>query len=183
MSIRVDGVTKLTYEEYRLFPDDGRRHEIIDGGHHVSPAPNTNHQNASRHIQFFLYDQIERPGLGSVYDAPVDVQFAETDVVQPDLVVVMRENRSIIIPSRIRGVPDLIVEILSPSTASYDRTLKLSLYERFGVPEFWIVDVDERTVRRYCLGELGYEPPTTHREEISFGPARVDLTYVWERLS
>jgi len=63
-SVYVDGTVKLTYEEYRLFPDDGRRHEIIDGEHYVSSSPNTNHQSVSRHIQFALYEKIELSGLG-----------------------------------------------------------------------------------------------------------------------
>jgi Uma2 family endonuclease len=182
MSVFVDGKTKLTYEEYRLFPDDGRRHEIIDGAHYVSPSPNTNHQSASRHIQFALYEQLEKPGLGYVFDAPMDLELAPTDVVQPDLIVVLAENREIILPSRLRGVPDLVVEILSPSTGEIDRTLKRSLYETHRVPEFWLVDVEERSVLSYRLGTAGYDEPQPHRDEISFSEAKVDLKAVWARL-
>jgi hypothetical protein len=73
MSVKVGGRTKLTYEEYRHFPDDGRRHEIIDGEHYVSPSPGSRHQNASRHIQFSLYEQLERNGTAQVYNAPMDL--------------------------------------------------------------------------------------------------------------
>jgi Uma2 family endonuclease len=129
-----------------------------------------------------LYEQIELAGKGFVFDAPYDVQFADTDVVQPDLVVVLAEHRSIIIPSRIRGVPDLVVEILSPSTAANDRTLKLGLYEQHQVPEYWIVDVEDRSVQSFKLGSEGYREATVHRESISFASATVDLAAVWARL-
>lgn len=182
MSVYVDGTVKLTYEEYRLFPDDGRRHEIIDGVHYVSPSPNTDHQKVSRHIQFSLYEQIELAGLGQVYDAPMDLELTPTDVVQPDLIVVLAENSDMILPSRLRGVPDLVVEILSPSTKDIDRTLKRSLYEAQGVPEYWIIDVEERTVTRYHRDDDRYRDGEVFRETITFAGAEIDLTAVWRRL-
>lgn len=182
MSVYVDGAVKLTYQEYRLFPDDGRRHEIIDGEHYVSPSPNTNHQSVSRHIQFALYEKIELPGRGQVFDAPMDLELSPTDVVQPDLIVVLNENDQIILPSRLRGVPDLVVEILSPSTRDIDRTLKRSLYEAQNVPEYWLVDVDERTVTRYRRVDGRYAEPETFRDTIDFAGVEVDLAAVWRRL-
>ncbi|MFP4331432.1 MAG: Uma2 family endonuclease [Spirochaetaceae bacterium] len=182
MSVIVDGRTKLTYEEYRHFPDDGRRHEIIDGAHYVSPSPSSSHQNASRHIQFALYEQIEKSGVAQVFNAPMDLELSPVDVVQPDLIVVLNARREIVLPSRIRGVPDLIVEILSPSTFDRDRTLKLSLYELRGVPEYWVVDTEDRSVLNYTRGESGYGEPEVCRESISFLEATVDLSEVWRRL-
>lgn len=184
MSITVDRTVKLTYEEYRHFPDDGRRHEIIDGVHYVSPSPNASHQSASRHIQFALYRQLEVPGRAFVYNAPMDLELAPTDVVQPDLIVVLAEHRSIVVPSRIRGVPDLVVEILSPSTSEIDRSLKLRLYEQHGVPEYWVVDADAGEVSQYRLqADAGtYGAPSVRRDSISFAGATVDLTDVWARL-
>lgn len=182
MSVHVDGTTKLTYEEYRLFPDDGRRHEVIDGVHYVSPAPTNPHQAASRHIQFALYSQIELEGRGIVVNAPIDLELDDTNIVQPDLVVVLNDRRSIVTPSRMRGVPNLVVEILSPATAAVDRSLKRALYEGAGVPEYWIVDVEDRRLDRYVLGEETYAEPEIHRDSIEFAGARVDLTDVWRRL-
>lgn len=182
MSVYVGGKTRLTYEEYRHLPDDGRRHEIIDGEHYVSPSPSTDHQNASRHIQFFLYDQIERSGRGQVFDAPMDLELSPTDIVQPDLIVVLEENRDIVLRSRLRGVPDLVVEILSPSTSDRDQTLKLALYESRGVPEYWVVDVDDRSIRRYRLDGDRYGAAETCRDSIEFAGATVDLTEVWRRI-
>jgi len=182
MSVYVDGKTKFTYEEYRLFPDDGRRHEIIDGEHYVSPSPSTDHQKASRHIQFALYEQIEQTGRGQVYDAPMDLELAPTDVVQPDLIVVMNESSDIVLRSRLRGVPDLVVEILSPSTAEIDRNLKRSLYEHHGVAEYWVVDVEDRAIHRYRLTDGSYGAAETFRDSISFRDAVIDLTAVWRRI-
>ncbi len=132
--------TKLTYEDYVCFPDDGKRHEIIDGDHYVNPAPSTYHQTVSRRIQFLLYQGIELENLGVVYNAPVDLQLGDFNIVQPDIVVVLKANEKIITPTKIKGTPDLVIEILSPSSAENDRKLKRSLYEKSSVPEYWIVD-------------------------------------------
>ena len=103
------------YAAYAAIASDGKRHEIIDGEHFVNPAPNLYHQEVSRHIQFQLYTQIELAGLGKVINAPVDLQLSDHDIVQPDLVVVTHSRKHIMTPTKIRGVPDLVVEILSPS--------------------------------------------------------------------
>jgi Uma2 family endonuclease len=182
MSVVENGVVKLTYAEYCQLPDDGNRHEIIDGVHYMSPAPSTRHQSASRHIQFSLYQQIEEPGLGSVFDAPTDLELSPTDVVQPDIIVVLNEHRNIILPSRLRGKPDLVVEILSPSTSERDQGIKRSLYAQHGVPEYWVVDADEQVVLRYTLGGDTYGEPLQCTTTISFAGATVDLQRVWERL-
>jgi Uma2 family endonuclease len=190
MSVVIDGITKLTYSDYAQLPDDGRRHEIIDGEHYVSPSPSSAHQDASRHIQFQLYEHIEVEGLGKVYNAPMDLQLSDTDVVQPDLMVILREHEHYISPSRIIGTPDLIVEIKSPTTAEHDRGVKRSLYQQYGVPEYWIVDVDSHTVERYVLEGDRYRLDSTCREQITYTAepvqsrpervsAPVDLRKVW----
>lgn len=175
--------TKLTYNEYVLFPDDGNCHEIIDGRHYMNAAPVPRHQAISRHIQFQLYQQIELTKLGQVIDAPIDLQLSDFDVVQPDLVVVLEGNR-IITQTRIRGVPDLVIEILSPSNRKHDTELKKQLYEQFAVPEYWIVDPDECVVFRYRIDETGkFGSSIEFKEAITFdavsGGASVDLTRVW----
>ena len=175
--------TKLTYNEYVLFPDDGKRHEIIDGRHYMNAAPVPRHQAISRHIQFQLYQQIELTKLGQVINAPIDVQLSDNDVVQPDLVVVLADNR-IITQTRVRGVPDLIIEILSPSNRKHDTELKKQLYEQFAVPEYWIVDPDECVVSRHLLDAAGkFSGAQDFKETITFdripNGAIVDLTRVW----
>lgn len=174
--------TKLTYADYRLFPDDGRRHEIIDGEHLVNPAPSPYHQLVSTRLLVELVDQVVRPKLGQVYPAPIDVQLSEHDVVQPDLVVVLEAHGTIVTPTKIKGAPDLVVEILSPSTAQVDRTQKLHLYEQAGVPEYWIVDPEEHVVEQYVLHGSTYTLAGRSDRELvwrGLSDVRVDLTKVW----
>lgn len=149
-------INKFTYEHYALFPADGKRHEIVDGDHYMNPAPNLHHQTISRRIEFQLYTQIEQKNLGWVFDAPCDVQLTDFDIVQPDLVVVLKDRQAILTDQKIDGAPDLIIEILSPGNASYDRTLKLQLYQRTGVTEYWIVDPSEESIEQYVLEEQQY---------------------------
>ncbi len=98
MAIVINSQTKLTYEDYVHFPEDGKTHEIIDGEHVMTPAPNTCHQTISRRIQFQLYEQIEKKGLGQVFDAPTDLELSRTDIVQPDLLVVLSEHKRKVSP-------------------------------------------------------------------------------------
>ncbi|MEM6980505.1 MAG: Uma2 family endonuclease [Planctomycetota bacterium] len=175
--------TKLTYNEYCLFPDDGRRHEIIDGEHFMNPAPSTYHQTVSRRLQYFLYTAIELPGLGQVFNAPIDLQFSPYDVVQPDLVVVMND-RKIITPAKIKGVPNLTIEILSPSSEQHDRELKFSLYERHHVDEYWIVDPLDHKIQQSVLdaNRKRYET-SLHSDAIATATitptVEIALTEVW----
>ena len=173
-------VTKITYSDYLLFPSDGMRHEIIHGRHYINPAPSPRHQTVSRRIQFQLYEQIECTGLGEIFNAPIDLLLSDTDVVQPDLVIVLRENE-IITPTMIQGIPELVVEILSPSNSSYDRELKKRLHEQHGVPEYWIVDHEQQSVDQNRLENQQYTT-TIQTDEIKFHPcdATVNLKEVWK---
>lgn len=172
--------TKLTYDDYVLLPNDGKRHEIINGRHYMNVAPSPRHQAVSRHIKFQLYQQIELPGLGEVIDAPIDVQFGESDVVQPDIVVVLKENR-IITTTKVKGVPDLVIEVLSPSNRKHDQQLKRQLYEQAGVPEYWIVDPENQSIEQLKLGSDSKFAVTTQSASIEFAKTNsmVDLTKVW----
>ena len=188
MSVIVDGKVKLTYREFRHFPEDGNTHELIDGEHLMSPAPGTYHQSVSRHIQFQLYRQLEEKGLAQVFNAPTDVELSPVDIVQPDLLVVAHERGRIISPSRIIGAPDLVVEIVSPSTRERDRELKRRLYEQRGIPVYWLVDPEAQTITVYAMESAGASAPR-YREKGSFHEriefscgslrATVDLMKVW----
>jgi Uma2 family endonuclease len=177
-----DTTPKLTYDDYLLLPDDGLRHEIIDGRHYMNPAPDTRHQKVSRHIQFQLYQQIELADLGEVLNAPADLVLSSINIVQPDLIVVLKSN-PIINAANIRGIPDLVVEILSPSNRRYDLKLKKRLYEELAVPEFWVVDPDQEWVEQNQLGADGTYVASVQRDVIEYrwndGMARVDLQFVW----
>jgi Uma2 family endonuclease len=173
---------KLSYREYVCFPADGRRHEVIDGEHIVNPAPDTYHQTLSRRIQFQLYQQIELPGLGVVFDAPTDLQLTDFDIVQPDLIVVLHHKRTIVTPTKIKGVPDLIVEILSTSSVHHDQVLKKELYRRSAVPEYWVVDPEEHVVEQYVLRGDTYVLLSRHADQItvqSLENVCVKLNEVW----
>jgi len=147
---------KLTYEDYAQIPEDGCQHEIIDGVHYVNPAPNLYHQTVSRRLQFALYTQIEQQKLGVVFNAPCDVQILAHDILQPDLAVVLTENQHILMPEKIQGTPDLVVEILSLSSEARDRKLKRARYQKAGVPEYWIVDPFEHKVEQLVLRDGAY---------------------------
>jgi len=149
--------TKLTYDDYVLMPDDGRRHEIIDGEHYVTLSPVTKHQLVSRNLEYLLIDFLRGHPLGEIFDAPYDVVFSETDVVQPDIVYVSNDRKGIITEKNIRGVPDLVVEILSESTRKTDEITKRKLYERFGVVEYWIADPVLDTIKVYRRRETSFE--------------------------
>ncbi len=143
---------KLTYEDYLYFPEDGRRHELIDGEHYVSAAPNLKHQTAALNISSDLRGFVRPRGLGKVWAAPVDVMLSENDVVQPDVVFLTKDRMSLAAGGdKIQGAPDLVVEILSPRTQKTDSITKRHLYEKYGVREYWIVDPEMEAVEIYRL--------------------------------
>jgi Uma2 family endonuclease len=152
-----------TYEEFMSLPEGGPfRYEIIDGEFCMTPSPNTRHQEISWNLSRIISDYLYRnPGRGKAFSAPCDVVFSKDppQVVEPDLVFVSKEHLSIITEKNIQGVPDLTVEILSPSTESSDRRVKHSLYERFGVPEYWIVDPATNTIQVFRLVDGRYPDP------------------------
>lgn len=150
------GHLKLTYEDYRLIPDDGKRHELIDGEHCMSPSPNIKHQRISGRLFAALYNFLQQHPLGEVFDAPCDVVLSDFDVVQPDLIFVAHAQRSIITDANIRGVPALLVEILSEGNRKLDETIKRQRYEHYGIPEYWIIDPALDQVKIYRLTEGRY---------------------------
>jgi Uma2 family endonuclease len=132
---------RLTYDDFLLFPDDGRRHELIDGVHYVTPSPNMRHQE----LVGRLYFEIERflrqhPGTGRLFFAPFDVIFTRWDVVEPDLLFIAGDQAEILTSKNVQGAPALVVEILSPGTRRTDEHAKRLLFERGGVREYWMVD-------------------------------------------
>jgi Uma2 family endonuclease len=139
----------LTYEDFLLFPEDGLRHELIDVEHFVTAAPSPKHQLASINLSYFFVDFLRRNRLGRVFAAPFDVVLSNVDVVEPDLVFFSRERLGVLNSKNAQGAPDLAIEILSDSTRDRDETRKLSLYERFGVLEYWLIDPIPETARLY----------------------------------
>ena len=150
-----------TYEEFMALPEGGPvRYEIIDGDLCMTPAPSPRHQEISKNLLFEIERFLRTNPLGEIFAAPVDVVFSQEppQVVVPDLVFVAAEHLSLITEKNLQGVPDLLVEILSPTTATIDRRVKHALYERVGVPEYWIVDPERNSVQVFRLSGGRYAP-------------------------
>lgn len=147
-----------TVREYELLPDDGRRHELIDGDFVVTPAPGINHQGVVWTLSVLLGTWLrEHPGRARAFAAPTDVHLSETDVVQPDLLLVLSDGTAKLSPRGVEGPPHLVIEVLSPSTERNDRVLKRATYARFGIRHYWRVDPDTEQVTVDRLGEQGYD--------------------------
>jgi Uma2 family endonuclease len=157
---------KLTYDDFLLFPDDGMRHELIDGEHYVTPSPNTKHQTVSVTLTVLIGGWLEVNPMGRLYHAPFDVVFSRFDVVEPDLLYLSNDRAAdVLTPQHVRGAPDLVIEIGSPGTRARDETKKRALYERTGVTEYWFVDPEIDVVRIYRRsGERFTRPVELSRE-------------------
>ncbi len=149
-----------TYQDYLNIPDDDRC-ELIDGEFILVSAPNTGHQTVEIRLGSRMYFFAEEDNdLGRVFVAPFEVLLTDPEginIVQPDIIFVSRERENIITRANIQGVPDLIVEILSPSTGRLDRTTKRDLYARHGVKEYWIADPEAQTVVVMLLKDGAFE--------------------------
>jgi Uma2 family endonuclease len=150
---------KLTYEDYALFPEDGRRHELVDGEHCVSPAPTLRHQTIVANLLFALRLYLRSRPAGQVFTAPADVVLSVNDTVQPDLLFISNARAAILGDKNVQGAPDLVVEIVSDTTRRMDEITKRKLYERFGVTEYWVVDPALETVKIYRRGGDLFQVP------------------------
>ncbi len=151
---------KFTYADYLNAPED-KRYELLDGDLVALSSPEELHQSVSIWLGAKLVQFAVENRLGRIYHAPFDVVLSDMDVVQPDLIFVSNERTDIITSANIQGAPDLVVEILSPSTAARDKTFKRSLYARHGIAEYWMVDLTEKTITILRLGERGFEDVDT----------------------
>ena len=147
---------RKTVEDYLALPDDVRA-ELIDGELFVTPSPTPDHQRLVLRLARSLDGAVTERGGGELFIAPLDVHLPTGAVVQPDLLYVS-EGRRHIVRDWVRGVPDLVVEIVSPTGAERDRIVKRELYARNGVPEYWIVDPGERSVEVLRLAKGAYAP-------------------------
>ncbi len=147
--------TKMTYDQYRLLPDDGKRYELIDGELLIIPTPSPRHQRILGELFFQLSPYVEENGLGEAFLSPLDVVFEEHLVLEPDILFVSREKTNIVGEEAIHVAPDLVVEILSPSSFYHDLRRKMRLYAQFDVQAYWIVDPEKQTLDLY--GRAGKE--------------------------
>lgn len=158
--VRPASGVKLTYDDFLLFPDDGKRHELIDGEHYVTPSPNTRHQRISGRLHLLIGNWLEAHPVGQLFYAPFDVVFSNFDVVEPDLLYMSNARAAeILTVKHVAGVPELVIEIGSPGTRKRDETLKRRLYERTGVTEYWVVDPDLDAIRVYRRSTEGFDRP------------------------
>jgi Uma2 family endonuclease len=146
----------LVYADYARIPADGNRYEVIGGVLYMAPAPGFDHQNAVGLLSSYLTMHVQFGGVGRVLVAPFDVELARRTIVQPDVLVVLNEHSVVITPTRAVGAPDLVIEVSSPSTATYDRRAKMDAYAAAGVPEYWLVDPSSRTVELLQLEAGAY---------------------------
>lgn len=138
---------RLSWDDLRLLPEDGLRHEIIDGEHFVTPSPVWKHQAIVTNVGVAIHSYLRTHPIGTVMFLAMDVILSPHDVVEPDLLYFSRERERTFEPSDwVKGAPNLVMEVASPSAKHRDETLKRRLYERFGVDEYWLVDPDTQTV-------------------------------------
>ncbi len=173
-----------TIEELLALPDDGLRHELLDGVHVVTPAPEYAHQGVLGEFYFALRKALEGQDELQVLTSPADIVLSPRTLVQPDVFVVRKEPGKLVKKWSEVGVPVLAIEFLSPSTAARDRGAKRRIYQRAGVAEYWIVDLDARLVERWAPGD---ERPEVVNQELVWKPlpavtARLDLPTLFARV-
>jgi len=138
---------KLTYADFLLFPDDGKRHELIDGVHYVTPSPSLTHQELLGRLHLAIGNfLVPRRHLGRVVLSPFDVVMSNHDVVEPDLLFIAGDQQTMITEANVQGPPALVVEILSPGSRRRDQGIKRKLFDEKGVREYWMVDPKGRRV-------------------------------------
>ena len=147
----------LTYADYAALPNDGRRYEVHEGEISVTPAPSPAHQEFIGNLFALLHGHVRARRLGKVFLSPIDCILGEATVVQPDIAYVESARLSIVSRRGIEGPPTAVIEVLSPSTIQIDRHVKLQLYARYGVPHYWVVDIDARVIETYALGGDPYQ--------------------------
>lgn len=157
MNFDIQTPPRTIMEVYKMLPE-GTLAELIDNTIYMSPSPISKHQLILNRINNHLFNKFEKDQSAVLFIAPFDVYLDEhSNAVQPDLVVVLNKNKDIIDPNgHIHGVPDLLVEILSPSNKDHDLIKKKDLYERFGVKEYWIVDPETKLALAYELQNSKY---------------------------
>ncbi len=162
--------TKFTHADLLVMLDDLKRRKIIDGDMFTTPSPTCRHQIISGNIFFAFWKYLDTRAIGETAFAPLDVILSDYDVVENDLLFILNEHRNII-QDWIRGAPDLVIEILSPITEATDRGVKLKVYARFGIPEYWIVDPEQRAVEVYRLAQQASGPSQVlHEQETLTSP-------------
>jgi len=174
----------ITRHEYALIPFGAPNYQLVEGDLVMAPSPNTPHQDIAGRLYRIIGNHLDAHPLGRAFIAPLDVHLSDLNVYQPDVFFIRKGNYTIIEEHGIEGAPDLVVEILSKTTAKYDLGIKRTVYARTGVEELWIIDPAKRTLALYRLSENADTPAATHRAKQKFTSAllpglTVDLTAVF----
>ena len=149
---------RLTVQDYLNIPEeDENRYELINGELYMAPAPTWEHQESIGNLFSFLRDFVRGNGLGRIVASPIDVYLSEEDVFQPDIVFVSVERLDVIHSSGVHGAPDLVIEMLSPSTEQRDLTIKRERYAMFDVKEYWLADPIAKTITVLRLRNGAFE--------------------------
>ncbi len=148
--------TPLTYADYAALPDDSNRYELIDGALVRMPTPGLGHQRTVLALARILADHVDLRSLGTVAISPVDVILSDVKTVQPDIVFTANDRQHQLRKRGIVGPPTLVVEVLSPERLEHDLEVKREIYFRFGVPHYWIVDPEQRTLEGLYSEADGY---------------------------
>jgi len=143
--------TKMTYDQYCLLPEDRNRYELFDGELVMTPSPTHRHQAVVVRLTTAMENFVKKNALGEVFVAPLDILFDEHTVLQPDILFISRDRLGILGDEIVEGAPDLVVEVLSPSTFYNDLRRKMATYSQFGVEEYWIVDPEKQAIELYRL--------------------------------
>ena len=134
----------------------------------MAPSPSIPHQDIAGRLYRLIGNFLDTHPLGRVFIAPADVHLSDLNVYQPDVFFIRQDDRAIIEEHGIEGAPDLVVEILSKTTAKYDLGIKRTIYARTGVEEMWIIDPAKRTLALYRLAENADTPAATYRAKQRF---------------
>lgn len=162
----LEGVPLLTTEDYqRLTPEWplGPRYQLVEGELLQMSTPSRFHQEVLSNLHGIIWSYLRQHRVGVVYTSPFDVYLDQYNVFQPDLLYVSRERSDLLVREGMRGAPDLVMEILSPSTASLDRRRKAAIYARTGAGELWLVEPDAQTIEVYALEQSAEKPAAVYR--------------------
>lgn len=174
----------LTYADYAALPDDGRRHELVEGELSMTPAPGSAHQWVVIQLARLLLDHVERHGLGTVWISPIDVILDDSTVLQPDIVYLAKDRERQMRKRGVDGAPTLVVEVASPARSVRDLNRKGELYFANGIPHFWIVEPDRRTLEGRVLGDGRYVAEAVfHGDAVArlrpFSDLEIPLSKIW----
>jgi len=166
-----------TVSDYLDLAPGGPRYELIQGELRMAPAPNLKHQRVSRNLEFILFDYLKRNPIGEIFHAPCDVFLSEINVFQPDILFVSEQRKQLLSERGVEGAPDVVIEILSPSTARQDLGPKKRVYTVTGVREYWVIDPELEQLSLFRLPEDPAAPfQTLRKSDCLISPHFPDLT-------